>query len=66
MWSSSFYLGNFLGPTIAGFTVEAWGFRMASVVPWSLLLLALLVDAAELGYNVKHGITKRSQEYTEL
>ena len=66
MWSSSFYLGNFLGPTIAGFTVEAWGFRTASVVPWTLLLVALLVDAGELAFNVKHGITRRGQEYEEL
>ena len=27
MWSCTFYLGNFLGPTLAGLAVEKYGFR---------------------------------------
>ncbi len=27
LWTASFHLGNFVGPTASGFMVEAWGFR---------------------------------------
>ena len=27
LWTSSFQLGNFVGPTVSGFMVDAWGFR---------------------------------------
>ncbi len=30
MWTFSFYMGNFVGPTAAGFIVEAKGFRYAT------------------------------------
>jgi hypothetical protein len=41
MWSASFYLGNFLGPTVAGFLVEAYGFRQSTVVFFSILIVIL-------------------------
>jgi len=27
MWSSSLFMGNFVGPTVSGFVVENLGFR---------------------------------------
>ncbi len=66
MWSTSFYLGNFLGPTIAGFLVDAWGFRQSTVVFFSLFLVMIVVDFIELGYNIKLKRTTKSAEYQQL
>ena len=66
MWQSSFYFGNFLGPTIAGFLVDAYGFRKASIVFFSMFIAVLFVDLGELGYNVKKKQNKRSNEYHSL
>ena len=66
MWQSSFYFGNFLGPTIAGFLVDAYGFRKASIVFFSLFVAVLFVDLGELTYNVKKKQNKRSNEYHSL
>ena len=66
MWSTSFYFGNFLGSTIAGFIVEAWGFRNASMLYWIVVLLTTIMDYGELAYNVKNKVNKRNQEYSEI
>jgi len=39
MWTTSFYFGNFLGPSIAGVSVENFGFRWTSVIFSSLFFL---------------------------
>jgi MFS family permease len=66
MWSTSFYLGNFLGPTIAGFLVEAWGFRQATVLFFSLFLVMIFVDIIELLYNIKQNKKATNTEYAQL
>lgn len=66
MWTTSFYFGNFLGPTLAGFLVDAYGFRMASVVFFSFFIFILLVDIAELAYNIKMKRHKGSEAYDQL
>ena len=66
MWSTSFYLGNFLGPTIAGFLVDAYGFRSSSIVFFSAFIVILIVDFCELAYNVKLTRTQKSAEYEDL
>ena len=48
MWTSSLYLGNFFGPTIAGFAVEAWNFKTASIIYWSAYLLVLVSKKKDL------------------
>ena len=53
MWSASFYIGNFIGPTAAGFLVDAYGFEWTTVVFFSLYGFILLVDIFELSFNVK-------------
>jgi MFS family permease len=55
IWSASFYLGNFVGPTAAGFMVEAYGFRSTSVVFFALYCVMVLVDASELLFRVGAG-----------
>jgi hypothetical protein len=53
MWSSSFFLGNFVGPTLSGILVESYGFRTTTLVFFSIYCLNTLVDVAELIYQVK-------------
>ena len=31
MWSTAFYFGNFIGPTVAGIVVEKYGFRATTI-----------------------------------
>ena len=57
MWTSSLYLGNFFGPTLAGFAVEAWNFRTASVFYWSANLLVLVIKRiVDISYNLKYSV----------
>ena len=53
MWSSSFFLGNFVGPTIAGFTVEHFGFQATTDGFVISFIPMLLVNIFELVYNVR-------------
>ena len=53
MWSASFYIGNFIGPTVAGFLVDAYGFKWTTMVFFGMYGFILLVDIFELTYNVK-------------
>jgi MFS family permease len=66
MWSTSFYLGNFLGPTVSGFLVEAYGFRNSTIVFFSLLIVILVVDVFELAYNVRLKRSAKNVNYEEL
>ena len=58
LWSGTLYLGGFLGPTVAGVLVDAYGFRTATILYWALYLLATVVDVGDLAYNVKNGHNK--------
>jgi MFS family permease len=66
MWSTSFYLGNFLGPTVSGFLVEAYGFRNSTVLFFSILLLILVIDVFELAYNVRMKRSTKNVNYEEI
>ena len=60
MWSSSFYLGNFIGPTVAGFLVEAYGFQWATVFFFGAYVFISIVDICELTYKIKMGMDSLS------
>ena len=64
MWSASFYIGNFIGPTVSGFLVDAYGFEWTTIVFFSLYAFILLVDICELTYNVRQ--SKRNNGYERL
>ena len=66
MWSTTFYLGCFLGPTVAGFVVEAKGFRFSTIPSFVLCILILLVDLVELAYNVRMKISAKNIDTEEL
>ena len=63
MWSTAFYFGNFLGPTLAGISVEAYGFRTTTVAFFVLLCGILIVDFIELAYTVT---SNKKNGYEEL
>ena len=62
MWSASFYLGNFIGPTAAGFLVDAYGFEWTSFVFLSFNCFILSVDIFELSFNVRKSKKALSDE----
>ena len=47
LWSTSFYLGNFLGPTISGVLVDYFGFPTTATVFAGLALLNVFIDLNE-------------------
>ena len=51
LWSSSYYLGAFLGPTIAGFLVDAHGFEWTTVIFAILYCVGIVFNAFELSYT---------------
>lgn len=61
VWLSAFSLGNFVGPTIAGFLVQTQGFRMATLIFFCLYVCMIVIDSIE-------GIWKqrRRQQYESL
>ena len=66
MWSTAFYFGNFLGPTLAGISVEAYGFRTTTVAFFILFCGSLIIDFIELAYNVKVSNKSVRKGYEEL
>ena len=52
MWSSSFYLGNFLGPTVGGLLVDAYGFAWTTIVFSFLYCFMIIVNLCELSYAI--------------
>ncbi len=64
LWSSSFYLGNFLGPTISGFVVEAIGFSWTATTFVPVFVIMFCANLAELIYNVRKG--GRKADYEEI
>ena len=65
MWSCTFYLGNFLGPTLAGLAVENYGFRATTIGFFALDSGIILVDLFELYFSFKRSmLSKRIGEKT--
>ena len=59
MWTASFFLGNFAGPTFAGFLVEHYGFRFTTFVFLVLNIVIFAIDLMELTITVR-----RSKKYS--
>ena len=48
MWTISFNLGNFVGPTVSGFLVEDIGFPNTTMVFVAMYLVMVCVNTTEL------------------
>ncbi len=53
MWSSSFYLGSFAGPTFSGILVDYFGFRWTTMLYFCIFCIMIAVDAFELAFIKK-------------
>ena len=49
-----FTFGNFIGPTVSGFFVEAYGFEWTTVIFCGLTTFLVMVNVVELFYNLKN------------
>ena len=47
-------LGNFIGPTVSGFTVEAYGFEWTSVFFFGLSLLLVVINILTFIYDLRN------------
>ena len=63
MWSASFYIGNFIGPTVAGFLVDAYGFEWTTMVFFGVYVFISSVDIGELTFNVWKSKRSRHRGY---
>jgi MFS family permease len=61
LWTTAFYFGNFLGPTVAGVVVQTWGFRWAA----ALFALIYLAAAAADAFGMIHTLYRRFQDTEE-
>ena len=66
MWSCTFYLGNFLGPTLAGLAVEKYGFRATTIGFFALDSGIILVDLVELYFSFKRSKELKVKGYEQL
>ena len=51
MWSATFYLGTFIGPTLAGVLVDWYGFKFTSILYSALFVLAIALNIVEIIYK---------------
>ena len=65
IWTSSFYLGNFVGPTFGGILVDYYGFRKSSVVVFGACCFSALVDIIDCLY-INYFISEKSEEYQPI
>ncbi len=53
LWTTSFYLGNFIGPTVAGAMVQAMGFRVTTSMFSAVYLAMIVASGADIGYKIR-------------
>ena len=52
MWTSMYYLGNFVGPTFGGILVDYYGFRATTVLVFCSYCLSVTVDLIDLFFKI--------------
>eukprot|EP00095_Tigriopus_kingsejongensis_P008420 maker-scaffold1403_size43014-snap-gene-0.10 protein:Tk08420 transcript:maker-scaffold1403_size43014-snap-gene-0.10-mRNA-1 annotation:"chromaffin granule amine transporter" len=62
IWMSAFALGNFIGPTIAGFIVELKGFEFTTLLFLCIYAFMVILDSLEVLYLCCH---KQTNEFYE-
>ena len=66
MWSCSFYLGNFISPTVSGIAIDKYGFRATTIAYFAMCTGILFVDFIELYFSVKAVKQDRNKGYEQL
>ena len=57
IWLSAFALGFFVGPTVAGLTVNVIGFRSTTIIFFALYATMATLDAIEV---IRHAVRQRA------
>ena len=52
MWTSMYFLGNFVGPTFGGILVDYYGFRATTVLVFCSYCLSVTVDLIDLFFKI--------------
>ena len=65
VWLSAFSLGNFVGPTLAGFLVQTEGFRRTTTIFFGLYVVMMAVDLFEI-VLMSSKRRRMAQEYESL
>ncbi len=63
MWTTSFYLGNFIGPTMAGLLVEGSGFAVTSSIFMGVYMLMIVLDTTDFFLQKK---SRQREGYEQL
>eukprot|EP00095_Tigriopus_kingsejongensis_P010457 snap_masked-scaffold1863_size26100-processed-gene-0.1 protein:Tk10457 transcript:snap_masked-scaffold1863_size26100-processed-gene-0.1-mRNA-1 annotation:"chromaffin granule amine" len=63
LWSTSFYFGNFIGPTLGGFLVEYFSFAGATYIYLGLYIFMFFVDGIEFLSTQRR--VRKSKAYVE-
>ena len=63
-WSASFYIGNCIGPLVAGILVDSNGFRWSTQIFFAIFCLIIVIDIAVIFFEVSQrgNKTKMIQE----
>ena len=64
LWSMFFYLSTCIGPTLAGFMVEQYGFRFTTLIFVILFILILLVNVVEFIHTLL--LNRRREGYRQI
>ena len=46
-------MGNFVGPTLSGISVDAWGFEYTTLALFVMFIFSLIVDSLDLCFQIK-------------
>jgi len=55
MWSFSFFVGNFLGPTLSGIFVDKFNFESVTLFFFGIYCAMIIMDSLELWYTYNIG-----------
>ena len=61
MWSASFYIGNCIGPLIAGILVDSYGFRWSTQIFFAIFCLVIAIDIAVALYEASNRSNSRTK-----
>ena len=70
MWTTSFYLGNFIGPTVGGVLVQELGFRTTTTVFCCVYVIMAMGACCDFFYKTRlekeQGRENETGQYTRL
>jgi len=62
MWTASFNLGACVGPTLAGFITDYWGFKWACLVFFCIYSTMIVVDILQMMFAKRSSKASSNEE----